>query len=508
MTQTATPDAPVQALPQYQITQADKQRQKRIARAWAAYEGNLVPPLQKTKEGIDPNVMSNRCAPIADEGRDFLFGKELEISVEEAAPQGAQDFLNAVWGRKEARIPLLQKLDMNGAMAGQAFLRIVPGSAKPGKAQTFRLVLIDPSTVFVQTVPGDCETVLLYCIEYCTEEQINGKPEKVFYREEICRIDPDGNAQKGMPDDDDTWQIQHWTRIGQKGQWKAAGEPIAWPYPFPPIFSNQNLPKPNDFWGYPDITDDIIGMNESLNITNSSINLIQLKYGMGLLYATNAGEGVIENEPGKIICLPLPDSQIAAVAIPNDTPNALAFAADIRSDIDEQSHVPGVATGRIKDMPRGNLSGIAIELLFQPLMSKTEVKRCLYGKTIIDVSKALLVLGGYCKRTGDLDVGLEWASPLPADALQDIQAAIALGELGVSKTTRLRKLGEDPEEEVQLLQSETEQALNAALNTSSTPPQLPQGYPGAPNLPGQLYPPATPASGQNGNTAGATGGQS
>src|SRR5258708_35687857 len=155
----------------YEITAADKKRQEKIAKAWKAYNDELTPPLVPMDNEPDDNVMSNRCQPIVDAGIDFLFGKELEISVGENDPQDAQDYLNKVWGRKEVRIPLLQKWAMNGANAGQGFLRIVPD-----EDGTYRLVVTDPSTVFVQTAPQDCERVLLFCIQYSTMEKINGQP--------------------------------------------------------------------------------------------------------------------------------------------------------------------------------------------------------------------------------------------------------------------------------------------------------------------------------------------
>src|SRR5438034_11188313 len=129
MTQTMEPPAQApaqQAQPTYEISEEDKKRIKRIQEAWQAYNGELDPPLKKMPDGTDPNVLTNRCQPIVDAGVNFLFGKELEISCEEGAPQEAQDFLNETWGRKERRIPLLQDLGMNGAIAGSAFLRIMP----------------------------------------------------------------------------------------------------------------------------------------------------------------------------------------------------------------------------------------------------------------------------------------------------------------------------------------------------------------------------------------------
>src|SRR5438132_7011979 len=82
MTQTmpASPNT-AQMQPQYKITEQDKKRVQKIAEAWKAYDGELDPPLKKTEEGIDPNVMSNQCQPIVEAGVNFLFGDELEISL-------------------------------------------------------------------------------------------------------------------------------------------------------------------------------------------------------------------------------------------------------------------------------------------------------------------------------------------------------------------------------------------------------------------------------------------
>src|SRR5207253_11115586 len=113
-----------QMQPQYKITEADNKRRQRIFEAWKAYDGELDPPLKKTEEGIDPNVMSNQCQPIVEAGVNFLFGRELEISLETDISQDGQppqkrknkrknvspqqDYINEIWGEKETRVPLLQ----------------------------------------------------------------------------------------------------------------------------------------------------------------------------------------------------------------------------------------------------------------------------------------------------------------------------------------------------------------------------------------------------------------
>ena len=426
---------------------------------------------------------------------------------EDAAPDDAQTLIDTTWGRKEKRIPLLLDLEMNGAMAGRAFLRIQPQK----KPKTYRLIPVDPATVSVLTAPQDCETVLIFCTEYATTQEIDGKMSKVMYREEISRIDPDDDGDDGDPfaDVDATWQIQHWSRVGDKGAWTPAGEPILWDYPFPPLFSCKNLPRPNSFWGTPDVTSSIIGMNTALNLNQSSINRLEKLFGGPILYANGAGQGNIDLAPGKIIGLGTVEGKITAVALPTDTANAMTFGGDIRSNIDEQSGVPGVAIGRIKDMPHGTMSGIAIELLFQPLIKKTDKKRCLYGELIIDVCKALFVLAGM---SGDIDVTLNWQSALPSDDLQSVQAAIAKKEIGISDTTLQQEIGYDPIEQANLRQVEDAAKLKNYANGVGLQPTDPAAaigpaQVGAPALPGQKYPVPPPATASATPAPQPTGGQ-
>jgi hypothetical protein len=490
-TTTAQPQA---AQPRYIITDDDKKRIKANQAAWKAYKGDLEPPLKVLDGQLDDNVMENRIAPVVLAGVYFLFGKELEISVDDGAPTEAQDFLNKTWGRKETRIPLLMKLAMNGANGRNAFLRIVPSADKPGRQQTFRLIPVDPAIVVgVETAPQDCDTVLLYCIQYSRHEMINGKQMEVFYREEISRIDPDGNALKGMPDDDDTWSIAHWTQVAtspymdpKQNAWTPAGEPYTWNYPFPPMYMCQNLPLPNDPWGEPDTTDDLIGMNESLNFTSSNTQKTIKLYGHPFIYMTGGGDGDLPTAPGRIASLP-DGSTMGAVQFTTDIPNAIAFGHDIRSSMDERSHVPAVATGRIEAFPRGQMSGITMELFFMSILKKTDAKRCTYGEMIIDVSKSLLKLGGYSE---DIEIELAWQNPLPTDNLADAQYAVLLMQIGISQATIQRNLGFDPEEELELSQAEDQAKLDAFSKGMGMPPP---GMPGmAPQMPGQPMPGQAP----------------
>jgi hypothetical protein len=458
---------PTQAQPQYQITDSDRKRIEKIQKAWQAYNDELQKPLTPMPGEADDNVMSNRIQPVVDAGVDFLFGKEIDMSYEEGTPQEDQDFLNDTWGRKEQRIPLLQEWAMNGALAGEAFLRIVPEDDG-----TYSLVDLDPSTIYVKTAPQDCKRILLYCIQYSEPISVNGRAaQEMFYREEIVANYPQAvnGRQARKPT---SWSIQHWTQVGQTGMqpkltgWQAAGEPIDWPYAFAPIFPNQNLPNPNEFWGKPDVTPGLIGLNEALNLVNSCANRVLKIFGSPILWGHGFAESALALRPGHIINVHSEQGKIEAVALHADIPSAIQFAADIRSDIDELSHVPGVATGRIATMPRGALSGVAIELLFMPLSKKTDTKQCTYGATVIDVSQALLELD---HRNPKVKITLAWQSAIPHDDLQALQAAVLKKQIGVSDTTIQREQGYDPEEELALSQAEDAQKV-AAMVAQNMPP--------------------------------------
>jgi len=388
-------------------------------------------------------------------------------------------------------LPLLQELSMNGAMAGAAFLRIVPD-----EDGTYELVNIDPATVFIKTAPQNCNRILLYCIQYSQNEKIDGRPQQVYYREEIAAnyliLGPGRQARKPV-----SWTIQHWTQVTnmnmdpKMSNWVPAGAPIIWSHPFAPMFKCKNLPRPNDAWGTSDLPPDLVGVNKALNMTQSCIEIVEIIYGQPVVVAQGVDESKVNIQPGKVIVLPPgPESKMYAIAIQSDVPNALQFAADLRSDIDEQSSVPGVATGRISTMPRGNLSGIAIELLFMPLLKKTHKKRMLYGALIIEVTRALLVLN---HMDGELDIELAWQNPLPHDDLPDAQKSVTLKEIGISNTTLQREMGYDPEEEFALSQVEDARAIEKQQLLQAT---LPPADPGAPALPGQQYPKPAPAGGQ------------
>jgi len=153
----------------------------------------------------------------------------------------------------------------------------------------------------------------------------------------------------------------------------------------------------------------------------------------------------------------------------------------LRADMDEQSRVPAVALGRQSDLPKGNISGVALQLLFQPLIEKTTQKQRLYGKMIREITRAALVIAGKIALTDyeDYQIDLHWQNLLPVDDLAAAQAAQILQAIGVSNQTLLQQLGYDPDAEADKSAAEDAKKLVQFSRGQGMPPQ-PKNADGSP----------------------------
>lgn len=423
-----------QSLAQAPMSQADADRKRQIKDAWCAYRGDLPKPLKVSADQPDDNVLSNRCEPIVNKGVSFLFGQTLKIECRE------QDFLDGLWGDDDERMTCLSETGINGGVCGQVFLKLIPAQ---GLMRFPRIVVMDPQIIRAVTPPDDCRLVLAYVIEYPGTNDYQRK-------QVIARVDPDNAAGiAGRYDLDDTWTITDYMRKGQAGAWYQVGEQEVWPYPFAPIFSSQNLPNPNEFWGTPDITPDLIEQNKVLNFVQSNTSRIIKFHAHPKTYATGLAASQINIGVDDLICLPSPDAKLANLEMHSDLASSLNFIANIRSDMDEQSRVPAVALGRLAELPKGNISGVALQLLFQPLIEKTVQKQRLYGCLIREISRAALVVGGLLSldEYENYPVELHWQNLLPVDDLAAAQTGLFLKQLGVSQATILQQLGYNPDDE-------------------------------------------------------------
>jgi len=488
------------------LSSDERAKRQRIADAWKAYKGDWgAGPLRVMPGDPDDNVRPNRCMPIVDAGASFLFGESLKIEisddtdgqtgaaldVDNGANLGtspAQAYLDDCWGEDDDRMTLLNEVAMNGAVAGSAFVLIVPANPKAGQPLP-HLTVLNPENVTVITDPHDCKTVQEYWIQYeVKQSDAVGNERIVAFRKVICRNDPDGlAAETGLGyDADDSWVINDYkSTSGDQGWVLTATTP--WPKPWPPIVACQNLPSPNDYWGMPDLPADLIAMNRSLIFNESNTNRIIKHFAHPTRWASGVTAAQLNTTPDNILLFASADAKLQALEARADLANAMQFGANLRADMDEQSQVPSVALGRMSELPKGQISGVTIRALYAPLMAKTVKKRRLYGALIRTVSQHFLELGGFIAAS-KARITLHWKDPLPPDDLAAAQAAQAWMAVGVSADTLMQQAGYDPDSEAVKSQQENMRAMLLAQQGQApipgdqppTPPLSPDGTTPAP----------------------------
>ncbi len=418
--QSGTP--PPSEMHMYEIAALDEiARAARFKKAWDAYYGRFPRPLKVKPNQPDDNVLVNFARVVVDKGVSFLFGQDVSFELSEVEETAAEQWLDACWAANR-KMTLLQKLALNGAICGHAFIKVVPQQPHP------RLVVLDPSTVTVRWEPDDIEQVVSYRIQYPAIEPRTGKPMAVRQL-----IERDGRA----------WRIIDQVSRGNSAAWETTADTI-WPYPWPPVIDCQNLPAPNEYWGISDLEDDVLQLNSSINFVLSNLARIIRYHAHPKTWGRGFSANQLSVAVDETIVLPSPDAELRNLEMVSDLSSSIALYERLREALHEVTRVPEVATGKLDRA--GALSGLALNILYQPLLEKTETKRRTYGDLLVELNRRLLALGGFGEENRTV---LHWPELLPGDPKAEAETALLLQQLGVSQATLLQKLGYDPELEAQ-----------------------------------------------------------
>jgi hypothetical protein len=403
------------------LGQDEQSRVEVIRKRWEAYYGKM-PAVLKVKPGqVDDNARLNYARMIVDKGVSFLFGQEVKFEIDETAETSAEEWLDAVW-QANRKMSLLQSAALIGGVTGHTFLKIIPNEPYP------RLVSIDSETMTVSLAPDDYQTILSYQISYTSQDPKAKKP--IGVRQIIER-------------DGQRWRITDQVGDMERLVWSTVNQTV-WPYDFSPIVDCQNLPAPGEFWGCSDLEDDVLEIIRAINfIASNTARIIHFHahpktWGKGFA-AKDFRIGVDET-----IILPGDNAELHNLEMQSDLTSSLAYLDRLRQALHEISRVPEVATGNLEKA--GSLSGVALQILYQPLLEKTGTKRLLYGDMLVELNRRLLALGGF---GDDNHTVIHWPELLPSDPMQERQAALIDQQLGVSADTILQRLGYDPDLERQ-----------------------------------------------------------
>ncbi|HOM83931.1 MAG TPA: phage portal protein, partial [Armatimonadota bacterium] len=283
-------------------------------------------------------------------------------------------------------------------------------------------------TVSVRWNPDDIEDVVEYRIQYTGMDPETGKP--VTRRQGITR---DGNV----------WRIREQEIRPGSAMWVTIREAV-WPHEWSPIVDCQNLPEPNEYWGIPDVEEDALTLNGAINFVLSNITRIIRYHAHPKTWGRGFTAQQLNIAADETIVLPSPDAELHNLEMQSDLASSLALYERLREALFLTARVPEVATGKLDCA--GALSGVALNILYQPLIEKTETKRRTYGEMLVELNRRLLALGGFGE---DRYTVIHWPELLPGDPRAEAETALIYQQLGVSQDTLLQRLGFDPDLERQ-----------------------------------------------------------
>lgn len=424
---------------------ADYHRQRAIHRAWNIYRGDQPKPLRVLPGEPDDNVRLNLAGLVVDTGVDALFGQDItaQVLTGDQPDDIGTAYLHSVLEANREML-LLQSAATNGAVAGHAAIRIMPPveGAPPGTLP--RLLVVDPEMLRVVWAPDDVGAVEAYVLQWTGYDAL-GK--EIGKRQIIQR---DGNG----------WvTIEQEQQGGNSGRWTTLAQ-TPWNFTWAPIVDTQNLPEPNAYWGRPDLTADVLETQLTLNKVMSNAARVQRIHGHPKVVAKGVGDGDLDVGPDEAIVLPDTESEISLLEPRAQVADHIQLFNTVKAALHEISRVPEITAGKLDNV--GQLSGLALKILYGPLVRKTEVKRRLYGGMVEELGRRLLEMGGYGP---DHKVEIMWPEIIPSDPLVQAQAADALQQVGVSQATTLQQLGYDPQAEAEAKASE-QTNIGAALLTA------------------------------------------
>lgn len=421
------------------VADDEQARAVEIATRWDRYRGEYPDTLKIAAGDPDDNVKLNVTGTVVDAGVDFLFGEDLTFEIEGEGGPGSdserEQWLSSVWDANR-RMTKLQLVGMNGAVAGHAAIKLQTDPAQPERPP--RLIVVDPATYSARWSQDDIEQVEEHRITWTIIDQ--GRP---------------AVRRQRMIADGATWLIVDEVSRGDSKRWETL-DTTAWPYSWPPLVETQNLPEPNEFYGRSDLTKDITDANHAINGVLSDLRRTVRLHGHPLFWVSGAPGEVLNIGPGDAIELP-DEGRVGAIETRSD-PTALDLFERLKSALHEQARVPEIAAGKLDNV--GQLSGLALQILYGPLLRKTRTKRRLYGDLIREVNLRLLELK--FGAGGNTHTLIHWPNPLPTDEREEAEVAVIDHTLGASRETLLERRGYASTDEMERRAAEDRESAERA----------------------------------------------
>lgn len=414
-------------------------REKFISKRRAYRTGIQARQLKIKSDNADDNIIINFTGLVVDRAVTMLFGNGVEFDMpgEDEDPQS--QYIDMTWDANKEQI-LLHKLGVLGAESGTCFVKMIPDGVrgKDGKMYV-RLVAIDPKIISTHTNPDDIEDVTGYTIEYSIKR--DGK--EIDIKQETTK-------------ENDSWVVVDYERMRGKKAWEEVNR-VAWEYSFPPIHHWQNLPNPLSVYGMPDITDDVIALQDRINFTAGNISKIIRYHAHPQTIVVGVAEGDIKTAPGQALFLP-EGGNAFNLEMTSDLVSSSNYLQYLQNSLFSITQTVDISSFTDK---LGALTNFGLKVLYQDALARLHTKQELYGDALVELNRRMSVIGGFEDDGGEII----WPEILPVNDIDVITALKSQMELGViSKQSVARELGIDWTEEEERLASEKTANLSVDNN--------------------------------------------
>ena len=401
-----------------QMNADDMARIRSYADKWNFFDGFHWEDIEETDK---PEVTENWCRRFVNKFVASEFNDGISFKFNEKVEEKVLPFLNEVWEGNKGEL-LLQQLGQMKNVTGDAYVHVhfepkyIDGVLNPDFDDPFdeyengriRLFLVPSSICFPQYADGYDTSAMESCtIMFPIKEQPNIFGGNLPNRYHIKKFVYTKDAIIEYEDKEEVSRTPN-------------------PYGVIPIVHFKNLSLAGRHFGLSDL-EDLIPLNTELNLKNSDTSEILDYHASPITVIFGARVGQLEKGANKIWAGLPKDAKVQNIELNSDLVASSDYRASIKKAMHEISGLPELATGAGNVV--SNLSGVALQIAFMPLVDTVKMKRANTKESIKLVNKIVLKIG---KEEGLFNVeGVNnkdlyaheviFSDILPKDALMELQ---------------------------------------------------------------------------------------
>lgn len=428
-------------------------RLNRYALHWAFYLGHHW---GYRREAGEPQLTFNWVSAFANYLTDFQFGNSVNFRVPEASQLVAPYIYKKVWEEDNDKQTVLNEIGQLGSVSGDVFVKVAFEEPYVDATKTLhegrvRILPLNPAHCFPEFHPHDRDRMVRFKQKY---RFWTTAPEGTRTVMTYVEVLTDELIQEYVND-----QL-----IAERPN----------PLGKIPVVHIRNLPVASSPWGLADVTD-IISLNREYNEKMVEVSDILNYHVAPVTVLIGAKASSLEKGARKMWAIPNEKAHVMNLEARADLPGALAYIELLKRNMHELTGVPEGALGQMQ--PASNTSGVALAMMYQPLMRRWHRKAAQYGKGLQQVNELImrtvalkqpeLLVWNPALHGGVPDADqytfldpadpmtyrteVHWPSPLPMDVLAKLNELGVKMSMGLeSKVGALRDLGhEQPERKLQ-----------------------------------------------------------